>query len=346
MTHDLASFRPALTLLAALLAACTDAPADDTTGTETEATTAGTSTGDGGTSAGDTASSTTDGADSTGSSGSPDPSSTDDGDSTGPSDACETPGWGDEPVFDKPPGRFTLYAVDDYRWMTGFITDGPRLEFHEESDRQGPCRLLTYTPSNCVPGCTAPEVCIDGACITEPPGVSAGVVTLTGVGDDPIELNQDPLHNYYWDAMAALPVTMPSLSATGDEVGAFELSTCPTTAPTAIGDWSALLEARAPGEPVTLTWSDPIEGARIYLRMTTGIGTHGGISPVEIECEGPDLGTLELPGAYLDALYAEGWSCGECGGNDLVRYHADEADAGGTTVQLRTVAATNFWFIP
>jgi hypothetical protein len=343
MTHDLASFRPALALVGALFAACTSAPGTDTAGTDTEATTADTSTGDGGTSAGETAGTSTDGVDSSG----PDSSSTDGSDdSTGAADPCATPGWGPEPVFDKPPGRFTLHVIPNYRWMTGFITDGPRLEFHEESERQGPCRLLTYTPSNCVPGCTAPAVCIDGACITEPPGVSAGTVTLTGVGDDPIELGQDPLHNYYWETMGELPVTMPSLSATGAEVGAFELETCPTTAPTPIDDWSALLEARAPGEPVTLTWSDPIDGARVYLRMTTGIGTHGGISPVEIECEGPDVGALELPGAYLDALYAEGWSCGECGGNDLVRYHADETDAGGTTVQLRTEAATGFWFIP
>ena len=138
----------------------------------------------------------------------------------------------------------------------------------------------------------------------------------------------------------------PSLSAAGADVAAFELATCPVTAPTPSGDWSALLAARAPGEPVVLTWSDPIDSARIYLRMTTGIGTHGGISPVEVECEGPDVGMLELPGAYLDALYADGWACGECGGNDLVRYHADEADAGGTTVQLRTEATTGFWFIP
>jgi hypothetical protein len=95
-----------------------------------------------------------------------------------------------------------------------------------------------------------------------------------------------------------------------------------------------------------LTWSDPVDTARIYLRMTTGIGTHGGISPVELECEGPDVGMLELPGAYLDSLYADGWACGECGGNDLVRYHADEVDAGGTTVQLRTEATVGFWFIP
>lgn len=346
MIHDLTSLRPALALAGVLLAACTDAPGtdDDPTGSTSAG---GTSTEGSGATDGETDGTGT--ADSSGSSAGPGSSSTDDdssSDATGATDPCAMSAWGAEPVFEKPPGRFVLHVIPNYRWMNGFITDGPRPEFHEESERDGVCRLLTYTPSNCQPACTAPAVCISGECVTEPPGVSAGVVTLTGVGDDAIVLGEDPLHNYYWETMGELPITMPSLSATGAEVEAFELAACPTTAPTPTEDWAALLAARAPGESVTLTWSDPIDTARIYLRMTTGIGTHGGISPVEIECEGPDVGMLELPGAYLDALYADGWSCGECGGNDLVRYHADETDAGGTTVQLRTEAVTGFWFHP
>ena len=169
-------------------------------------------------------------------------------------------------------------------------------------------------------------------------------MTLRGVGEDDIAVAEDGLHNYFWDGQGGPAPTMPGLTAAGADVPAFDLEVCPSTSATPDGDWSALLEARAPGEPVLLTWSDPLADARIYLRMTTGIGTHGGISPVEIECEGPDVGALELPGDFLDALYAEGWACGECGGNDLIRYYADETDDGG--VQLRSESVTNFWFIP
>jgi hypothetical protein len=329
MLHDSASFRLALTLTALLPAACSAGPS-----TDTEATTGGTSTGGG----------------QTGSTGSADTGSSDTHDSgsdaTGALDPCATSGWGAEPMFERPSGRFTFREWPGYRWLAGFISDGPRVEFHQESERDGACRLLTYAASSCEPACTQPAVCIAETCVTEPLGLSAGVVTLSGVGDEPIEITEGSLHDYFWDREGDLVATMPSLSAAGADVDAFELAACPTTAPTPIGDWSGLLAARAPGEAVTLTWSDPVDTARIYLRMTTGIGTHGGISPVEIECEGPDVGMLELPGAYLDALYADGWSCGECGGNDLVRYHADETDAGGTTVQLRTEAAAGFWFIP
>jgi hypothetical protein len=341
MTHDLASFRLAVALAGVLPAACIDTP-----GTNTETTTGDTSTGDTSTGGSETAGTSTTDADS---SGPHDSSTADDGgssDTTGPLDPCAAPGWGAEPVFDRPPGQFALHHWPEYRWLRGFISDGPRMAFHQESEREGACRLLTFEASSCTPACEPPAVCIAEACVTEPPGLSAGVVTLTGVGDAPVELSEDSLHTYYWDHSGDAELTMPSLSAAGADVDPFELAACPTTAPTPIGDWSGLLAERAPGEAVTLTWSDPVDTARIYLRMTTGIGTHGGISPVEIECEGPDVGMLELPGAYLDALYAEGWSCGECGGNDLVRYHVDETDAGGTSVQLRTEATTGFWFIP
>ncbi len=137
------------------------------------------------------------------------------------------------------------------------------------------------------------------------------------------------------------------ISAPGDEAEGFAVETCTAEAIEPEGDWEDALWQRANGEDVTLAWSNPVETARIYLRMTTGIGTHGGISPVEIECEGPDTGELTLPGAYLDALYEPSyWSCGECGNNELHRYHATEVAAGDHVVQWRIQSTASFWYIP
>jgi hypothetical protein len=144
-----------------------------------------------------------------------------------------------------------------------------------------------------------------------------------------------------------LDVAAIRAEAAGDAAGPFDLTTCAVEPPVPEGDWSAAMEARGAGEDVTLTWSNPYSTARVSLRMTTGIGTHGGISPVEIECEGRDSGSLTLPGAFLDLLYdGPYWSCGECGDNRLLRYHATEADVGGTTVQLRTQSPAMFYFRP
>jgi hypothetical protein len=136
------------------------------------------------------------------------------------------------------------------------------------------------------------------------------------------------------------------LSTAGDAGVPFDLAACIVGPPEPIGDWAALLAARGAAQDVVLTWSNAVSTARIYLRMTTGIGTHGGISPVEIECEGPDTGSLRLPGPYLDALYAQGWSCGECGDNRLIRYHATEIQSGSRVIQLRTEAYAQFFFTP
>jgi hypothetical protein len=268
-------------------------------------------------------------------------------DSTGAPDPCTTAlGTGPDPIFARPAGNFALRVSTGYLSLLGNISDGPALEFHHEAERSGMCRLLRFEASTCTPACEPPAVCVDQACITAAPFVSAGDVTLEGVATDPIMIGEDPFHGYFWDHEGEAEPTMPRLVASGDTVDAFDLSVCPIVAPTPSDDWSAQLEARADGESIALNWSDPVDTARIYLRMTTGIATHGGISPVEIECEGPDLGALEIPGSYLDALYAQGWACGECGGNDLIRYHADHTDAAAPIVQFRVHAAASFWHIP
>lgn len=329
---------PTCCVASALLSACADPiPGATDTGSTGSAESSATSGISADTTAGPTDAST----------GDPSSTSDDPTESTGTVDPCATVlGADDEPIFPGARGRFVFRDAPGYRSLAGFIADAPRLEFHHEAERLGACRLLTYEASACDPICEQPAVCVDGTCVSAPGGLSAGAVTLDGVGDGTLDVTEDPFHTYFWDHVGDDELSTLVLTASGADVPAFELSACPITAPTATGDWTQLLEARAPGEDVTLTWSDPIDTARVYLRMTTGIGTHGGISPVEIECEGPDVGALVLPGAYLDALYAQGWSCGECGGNDLRRYHADEITAGDLAVRFDVEATTSFWFIP
>ena len=270
-----------------------------------------------------------------------------DADADGDGDACATVlGDGAAPIFEQTNSRFVFEAYPTFAQLQGRVYDRPSFSVHDEAAREGACRLLTYEPTLCTPKCGPEDACVRGACVPYPTGLSAGELTLRGVGDSPIVIEPDQWGGYTWVLEAAIEVTTIEVSAAGDAVGPFELSVCPVSAPQPIGDWSALLEARADGQDVTLEWSDPRPGARVFLYMTTGIGTHGGISPAEIECEAPDTGTLVLPGAFLDALYAQGWSCGECGGNDLVRYYADQTETDGIEVQLRSEAAATFWHIP
>jgi hypothetical protein len=275
-----------------------------------------------------------------------DTSNTGDTGDTGPTEcvADYTDNLGSEPSFDKPHGVIRLHNEDYYAYVDGAVSDRPPIDFQVEAERSGLCRLLTYTPSSCDPGCGPLEVCLESTCVPYPERLGAGALTLTTEGT-PTEIQPDALHGYLYELDGQVTGEI-SVSAAGDEVPGFEITSCAVLPPQPIGDWSNQLTERADGEDVLLEWSNPDPAARLYLRMTTGVATHGGIAHAEIECEGPDTGSLTLPGSFLDTLYEEGWSCGECGSNLLVRYRAGEAQAGPHPVHLSVEASAWFHHIP
>lgn len=254
-----------------------------------------------------------------------------------------------EPVFQQPTSRIRVFAGPDFTVVDGAVLDAARREIHTEAARSGACRLLTYdAPSFCDPGCENSELCVHGACERFPEAVSAGTLSVELGRAHTVEVSASEVGHYYWgtEEYGYEVVTSVGVRAPGDEAPGFELDACLAPPPQPTSDWNRLMEQRAPGADVELAWSSSVPTARVYLRMTTCIGTHGGISPVEIECEGVDSGKLTLPGAYLDALYQDGWGRGECGGNDVIRYHADQAGSGENAVQLRAESSASFWFQP
>jgi hypothetical protein len=256
---------------------------------------------------------------------------------------------GAEPIFEQPTSRIRVFAGSYYTVVDGVVLDGQRREIHTESARRGNCRLLTYdSPSFCDPACENPKLCVHGVCERFPEPISAGTLSVELAPDKVVKVPPSDLGHYYWgtEDFGYDVVKSVTLSASGDAAPAFELAACLSPAPTPTSDWNQLLQRRAAGQDVELAWSNPVPTARVYLRMTTCIGTHGGISPVEVECEGPDVGKLILPGAYLDALYEDGWGRGECGGNDVRRYHASQSGSGDEAVQLRAESLASFWFQP
>jgi hypothetical protein len=243
-------------------------------------------------------------------------------------------------------GEFHLRASPPWAIFQGRLLAAPPLDFHVEAERAGACRLLTYAATSCDPACADGAICLDGACLTPPPAVDAGTLTLAG---DALPTTELPAGDggYYWgEEIGEVTGRVTLTGSAGGALAGVELAACAPPPLVATSDWGALMEARAAGADVTLAWAEPVAYARVYLRMTTGIGTHGGISPVEIECEGPDTGSLTLPGAYLDALFAQGWSCGECGSFEVVRYVAAESSGVVGTARLRVETAAPFYFHP
>ncbi len=254
---------------------------------------------------------------------------------------------GTESRFDVGVGTFLMRSADWGATFSGGVLASVPNPWHQEAERDGQCRLLRYEASFCTPACEFGQACIEGTCRQYPSSVSVGALTLTGATTSPVVLQPGQGARYDW--FTEDPVaegTDIEISAEGATGPVFSLATCTVSAPTPAADWDALLEARQDGADVTLSWSNPEPSARFYLRMTTGIGTHGGISPVEIECEGRDTGSLTLSGSYLDALYDDGWSCGECGTNTLHRYYFDEETTSAGVVQLQTRSSVDFYHLP
>lgn len=247
--------------------------------------------------------------------------------------------------FDDADGLFTVRQGEGFADFSGAVADGPPLRFHTEASRTGSCRLLRYQASTCTPACDVGTAqCINGTCQAYPDRLRAGDidVVMDGVSHT---VSVDGTDGYF-ASFTAPAQRQVALHAQGDEVGAFDLQACAVAAPEPTEDWSALMDARVDGADVTLSWSPHNPLARVSLRMTTGVGTHGGIAHAEIECDDVDTGSLTIPGAYLDEIYAEGWSCGECGDNTLFRYHRGDVDVDDVTVRLRVQSGTGFFHHP
>ncbi|MCO4770294.1 MAG: hypothetical protein KDA24_09715 [Deltaproteobacteria bacterium] len=246
---------------------------------------------------------------------------------------------GDGPDFSDASGLIQVQTWFEYgeTALQGSFADGPPLRFHVESQREGNCRLMTYTAEACTPACVGGEQCIQGQCVAYPERMDRGDLVWTWPdGEETVE--PDDLGGY-WATGAAETAGEVSISVDG-----LELEAPTIDAPAEVGSWENALRSRGNAD-ATLRWSNPILDARIRLHMTDCIATHGGIAAAEIECEGPDTGELIVADAFLDALEAGDWTHGECGSHTFQRYHSAATD-GDDTVRFETVGNGGLYYYP
>lgn len=266
-------------------------------------------------------------------------------DDTGDSTAAPVTGThysatlGDGPDFSAPHSRVqtTWWLAYGSGGLSGVFADGAPLALQTEQTREGSCRVVGYTPSFCDPGCSDGDVCVEGVCESYPERLDAG--PLEWIWPEGQQQVQADALLSYWGSADATQEGDTSL-----QVGALTLTLPILTPPEPEGDWEQAF-ATAQGQDVTLKWSNPVSGARVRLRMTDCVGSHGGIAAAEIECEGPDTGRLVIPGSFVETLAAGDWSRGECGSHSVDRYHAaaDPQDAG---LRFETVAVGAFYWRP
>ena len=241
---------------------------------------------------------------------------------------------GDEPDFTRATSTFAMdwWLAWGQAQLVGSFSKEPMPALRTEHSLSGQCRLMTWEPSNC--GTTCPGWCVDGECLEFPERYSEGEATWTWPDGETV-VGPDEGLTYMAVAEAT---TMGESSLVLDALSL----TVPTVEPVELTEADPF-SGRARGDDVTLAWGDPVDGARVRLFMTDCAGSHGGIGESEIECEGPDIGSITLPGVFLDALEDGDWSRGECGSHTLDRYHASASEDG----ELRLESAAPiyvYWF--
>jgi len=230
------------------------------------------------------------------------------------------------------------------------VLEWPDPTLYEVHAEAGACRHMVMSLGNCDPACNYDEVCTtDAECVAYPANVSAGVLTVEGMFDEPYTLEAQS-----WNDGLYYEVDLDGAPAIGDEVieASFSGDVFPAVELAARG-----VAAFDPGIPSTLdiptgsdlffTWDEADDGSCVELRLH-GMGAYDG-APLQdaIWCVTDDTGSLSIPGILLtdfplsDELICDdkhGW----CPQSEMSRYTRQTVYTDGGIAQMSVRSAVEF----
>lgn len=217
-------------------------------------------------------------------------------------------------------GGFNLVMEDSYTAFSGAVADGVvPITVLEAVGEGGGCTLLRRNNPFCDPPCQPGTTCdFDGACIAYPQNHSVGTLEISGLVEpltvDPVMPTYD-----YFSTMLMHPAFSPgsaiALAASGGDYPAFTLR----GAGVAMIEPSAATLVMRDGDPLTVAWAKDGAGGRV--RVELNIDQHGN-TPVRLVCEAEDSGTLTIPAALVSQLIGFGIS-----GFPSVQYYRQTVDS-------------------
>lgn len=235
--------------------------------------------------------------------------------------------------------------------VSGSIVD-PRPRYHRLEQESGACRLWRYE----VAGCSDCEgLCnADGKCVPLPEQLSAGNVTIEGLGE-PLVMRFDD-YGYY------VNTTVPNelfdqedrvrlQAAGGGDVAKFALSADgvePITIDLEPGEGAKVPDMirMENGADFVLRWSPIVRGTRVRLEIVTDNRGHGLPVDAMIECDADDTGELVVPRAMVEAFpdrqYYNACAGTDCPPSTLTRYLSDRTEVDGRAMELVVGAQQEF----
>lgn len=244
-------------------------------------------------------------------------------------------GW-DEPSFE---ATAATIAIEDMPHQEGtgltaligtlYVNSLP--DTRVEELRIGSCRFLTWEPAFCDSG---PDcVCVaTNDCERYPEMLSAGLLEVTGLLDEPFTLEPSERSGYWWRGPAGLFGLSHEVivTAVGDRVPAFSVS-APGPERFEVRDWP--LDSSRDYE---VTWTPGYEpAARVRMVLQADRASHGWFASATIECDSADDGRIVVDREMIERfLDPSNWGCGNCRPSWIERYTRQVVRAGHMDVGL------------
>ncbi|MBL6974831.1 MAG: hypothetical protein ISR64_03800 [Deltaproteobacteria bacterium] len=211
------------------------------------------------------------------------------------------------PQFEKI-GEFRI-LIDDGKsgsWIQGHVSDAPEAKKdYKEGDKEGGCVIVRPTEFFCDPECPTDKFCNkDLVCVTEPDRVDVGTIGFTGLSG-PVEIQPDAQFGYskwdfegdVYDAGARIELVAP-----GKDLEGFALQ----------GAGVSRLEVpyteldMAADQPMVFTWTPTDGPGMVFIEIDM---TQHAITPVNLNCEVPDTGTLTVSADLMSQVVGS-WMVG------------------------------------
>jgi hypothetical protein len=229
------------------------------------------------------------------------------------------------------------------------VLEWPDPTLYEVHAEQGSCRHMILSQGLCDPACDYDEVCTaDAECVAYPANISAGLLTVEGLFDEPYELEAQT-----WNEGLYYEVELDGEPATGAVLEAnFSGGTFPAVEFAASGvaafDPGIPSELEVPtGQDLVLSWGGPEDATCVELRLH-GMGVSDG-APLQdaIWCVADDTGSLTVPGAlFADFPLSAALVCddkhGWCPRSEISRYTRQTVATDGGAAQISVRSAVDF----
>jgi hypothetical protein len=191
--------------------------------------------------------------------------------------------------------------------LSGKLYDGayPEATVWTRVASAGDCTLYAPATPLCTPACTTGACVATNLCQPYPTTISAGPLTVTGVGSSP--LTARPISGSYAASSTEYPPftegATVTVAAPGDASGAASFTVGASgIAPLALkGTSAAIAKASAGYGALALAWTAPGNAALAKIVVNVDLSHHGG-SKGKITCEAPDTGSLAIPASLVTSL--------------------------------------------